>query len=45
MGKPKLISCDDEFDTKEFIKYLLENNIGVNYSEPLEIQKFNCRKI
>jgi hypothetical protein len=39
MGKPKLISCDNEFDTKEFTKYLLENNIGVNYSEPLEIQK------
>ena len=39
MGKPKLISCDNEFDTKEFTKYLIENNIGVNYSEPLEIQK------
>ena len=39
MGKPKLISCDNEFDTKEFTKYLLENNIGANYSEPLEIQK------
>ena len=39
MGKPKLISCDNEFDNKEFTKYLLENNIGVNYSEPLEIQK------
>jgi hypothetical protein len=21
MGKPKLISCDNEFDTKEFTKY------------------------
>ncbi len=39
MGKPKLISCDNEFDTKEFTKYCIENNIRVNYSEPLEIQK------
>ena len=44
MGKPKLISCDNEFDTKEFTKYLLENNIGVNYSEPLEIQKIQLLK-
>ena len=29
----------NEFDTKEFTKYCIENNIGVNYSEPLEIQK------
>lgn len=39
MGKPKIISCDNEFDTLEFKKYCLENQIGAKFSEPLEIQK------
>ena len=39
MGKPNIISCDNEFDTIEFKKYCLENNIGAKFSEPLEIQK------
>jgi len=39
MGKPKIISCDNEFNTIEFKKYCLEHNIGAKFSEPLEIQK------
>jgi hypothetical protein len=39
MGKSNIISCDNEFDTIEFKKYCLENKIGANFSEPLEIQK------
>eukprot|EP01038_Epipyxis_sp_PR26KG_P013573 gene13573-18215_t len=39
MGKPKLISCDNEFATNEFNKYCTENDIDVNYSEPNDIQK------
>ena len=39
MGKPKLISCDNEFATIEFNKYCLKNEIDVNYSEPNDIQK------
>jgi hypothetical protein len=38
IGKPKIISCDNEFNTLEFGKYCLENNIRANFSEPLEIQ-------
>ena len=39
MGKPKIISGDNEFNTIEFKKYCLENDIGAKFSEPLEIQK------
>ena len=39
IGKPKIISSDNEFNTIEFKKYCLENNIGAKFSEPLEIQK------
>lgn len=39
MGKPRIISCDNEFNTIEFKKYCLENDIGAKFSEPLEIQK------
>jgi hypothetical protein len=39
MGKPKLISCDNEFATIEFNKYCIKNEIEVNYSEPNDIQK------
>ena len=39
MGKPKIISCDNEFNTIEFKNYCLENDIGARFSEPLEIQK------
>ena len=39
IGKPKIISCDNEFNTLEFKKYCLENNIETHFSEPLEIQK------
>ena len=39
MGKPKIISCDNEFNSLEFEKFALENNIQVHFSEPLEIQK------
>ena len=39
MGKPKIISGDNEFRTIEFKKYCLENDIGAKFSEPLEIQK------
>jgi len=39
MGKPKLISCDNEFATIEFNKYCLKHEIDVNYSEPNDIQK------
>ena len=39
MGKPKLISCDNEFNTKIINSYFSDNNISVNYSEPNEIQK------
>jgi hypothetical protein len=39
MGKPKKISCDNEFNTKEFEKYCNESNIQVNFSEPNDIQK------
>lgn len=39
MGKPRLISCDNEFNTKEFNKYCMKNDISVRYSEPNEIQK------
>jgi len=39
MGKPKLIACDNEFDTIEFKKYCLEHNLGVRFSEPFDIQK------
>ena len=39
LGKPKIISGDNEFNTIEFKKYCLENDIGAKFSEPLEIQK------
>ena len=39
MGKPKIISGDNEFNTIEFKKYCLEHDIGARFSEPLEIQK------
>lgn len=39
MGKPKIFSSDNEFDTKIINAYLENNNITVNYSEPNEIQK------
>ena len=39
MGKPKLISGDNEFNTKIINNYLSDNNISANYSDPNEIQK------
>lgn len=39
MGKPKIIACDNEFNTNEFNKYCVDNNISVRFSEPNEIQK------
>jgi hypothetical protein len=39
MGKPKKISCDNEFATIEFHKYCIKNDIEENYSEPNDIQK------
>lgn len=39
MGKPKLISCDNEFDTKEFNSFCDKENIMVNFSIPNDIQK------
>ena len=39
MGKPEEIACDNEFDTLEFRKYTLKNDIKVNYSIPNDIQK------
>jgi len=39
MGKPKLLSGDNEFNTKIINNYLSDNNISANYSDPNEIQK------
>jgi hypothetical protein len=39
MGKPKIISGDNEFNTKTINHYFSENNISANYSDPNEIQK------
>ena len=39
MGKPKKISCDNEFATKEFEKYCDNEDIDVVFSEPNDIQK------
>ena len=39
MGIPKIISCDNEFDTHEFKKFCLEHDIAARFSEPHEIQK------
>jgi ribosomal protein L21E len=39
MGKPEEIGCDNEFDTLEFRKYCLKNDIKVNYTIPNDIQK------
>ena len=39
MGKCKKFSCDNEFKTKEFEKYCIDNNIEVSFSEPNDIQK------
>jgi hypothetical protein len=39
MGKPKLISGDNEFNIKIINNYFSENNIRANYSEPNEVQK------
>jgi hypothetical protein len=39
IGKPKIISCDNEFNTNEFKTYCEKNNIQVNFSIPNDIQK------
>ena len=39
MGKPKVISGDNEFNTKLINNYFSDNNISANYSEANEIQK------
>lgn len=39
MGVPKSLNCDNEFDTKEFKKYVQKNNITMYYSQPNEINK------
>jgi hypothetical protein len=39
MGVPKNINCDNEFDTKEFEKYIKEKNITVYFSDPDEVNK------
>ena len=39
MRKPKLISGDNEINTKIINNYLSDNNVSANYSEPNEIQK------
>jgi len=39
MGKPKNINCDNEFNTREFNKYVVDNDIRVYYSQPNEINK------
>lgn len=39
LGVPKIISCDNEFDTHEFKKFCLEHDISARFSEPHEIQK------
>jgi hypothetical protein len=39
MGTPNKISCDNEFNTKEFEKYCGEHDITLELSEPNDIQK------
>jgi putative transposase len=39
IGKPKIISCDNEFDTKDFKLFCEKENIQVNFSIPNDIQK------
>lgn len=39
MGKPEILSCDNEFNSFEFNKYCKMNNIQVNFSIANDIQK------
>ena len=39
IGKPKKLSCDNEFDTKEFQIFCKKHNITVYFSIPNDIQK------
>jgi len=39
MGIPEQLSCDNEFDTKQFENYCESNNIDVTFTDPYEINK------
>ncbi|MFN4152175.1 MAG: hypothetical protein ACK4IX_14635 [Candidatus Sericytochromatia bacterium] len=39
MGKPKVLNCDNEFNTKLLNDYFESNNITVHYNQPYEINK------
>lgn len=39
MGKPKKLSCDNEFNTRDFILFLKKQEISVIFSIPNDIQK------